>query len=889
MSVVNPQVGWLAAWVDTVSRHAVATLLCALALTLACAWYVGSTLGIDTGTENMIDEEVPFRQNDITFGRLFPQLSDQLVVVIDAPTPEDASAAAGSLAAVLSGPEQPFRDIYRPGSEEVFARAGLLYLDLEALYALSDRIVAAQPLLAQLAEQPDLAGLAAVLEQAASNPAMAAEGGSAEALADLLNRMAAVAEAQAEGRPLALSWQALVTGGLGQFAQARRFLLLRPDLEEGALQPAADAIRRLRGAAAELGLTEERGFRVRLTGPVALDHQELQAVQLGGSTAGILSLVLVALLLALGLRSGRLVFATIATLLVGLVWTAAFAALSVGRLNLISVAFAVLFIGLAVDFGIHACLRYREERRKGAGRPLVQAFSAVGGGIALSAICAAAGFFAFLPTDYLGLAELGLIAGAGMLIALLATFTVLPAILALLPLRRVAAPKADGRPEGGGGPPRMAPRTTLAVALILSLGALFAAPAVVFDFDPINLKDPNFESVETFFELARDPQSTPYRIDVVVEGEAAAQEMSEALHALPEVGTVMRLRDYVPRGQADKLVALDDLAFVVQPLLMAEVSRGAPDPAALAGAFDRLRALSARLAEAEGPLGAAAGRLERALDRLAEAQEAPAVELDDRLMRHFPDALERLQLALSPTRPIALEDLPEQLRARWQSGEMLRLEVQPATAIRDNEELRRFASAVLSVAPQATGAPTIISGAADAILQAFVTATALAFGAVLVILAITLRRPLEILLITLTLMLAALWTAGAAALLGIPFNFANIIALPLLFGLGVASAIHFVLRLREEGSGAAVLRSSTSSGVLFSALTTIAAFGSLAVSGHLGMASMGQLLTLAITVTLVATLIVLPAMIEVLQRRRTGEARTGKAGKARTGKGGGGA
>lgn len=857
-------------WIGGVRRRAGATLLVALAVTLACGWYVATRLGIDTGTENMIAEDVPFRQNDQVFDRLFPQFSDLLVVVIDAPTPEDASAAAEALAEALGGPDQPFRDIYRPGSEPIFAEAGLLYLDLETLYGISDRIVAAQPLLSLLAERPDLTGLARVLEQATARPEMLMQGDSADALADLLVRMATVAEAQTEGRPLALSWQALVTGDSGQLAEARRFLILRPELERGALQPAARAIDRVQSAAREAGLTPERGIRVRLTGPVALDHQELQAVQLGGSAAGALSLALVALLLAFGLRSPRLVLATVATLLVGLVWTAAFAAVTVGSLNLISVAFAVLFIGLAVDFGIHACLRYREEVRAEATAAMSRAFGAAGRGIGLSAVCAAAGFFAFLPTDYLGLAELGLIAGAGMLIALVATFTVLPAMLAVLPLRRVGPPRAGG----GRRLPRLAPRSTLATAAVLSLGAGFAAPGVVFDFDPINLKDPQFESVETFFELAGNPETTPYRIDVVVEGAAEAEVTARALRALPEVGGVRRLQDFVPRRQEDKLVALEDLAFVIQPLLLAEPTRGETQPQALATALGDLLALAERLGSGEGALGLSAARLALALETLEAAQRAPAAELDARLMRHFPAALQRLQTAVSPTRPIDLDDLPAEIRQRWQSGAVLRLEVRPATPIRDNAELRRFATAVLEVAPQATGAPVIITGAADAILRAFLTATGLAFAAVLLILGATLRRPSEIALIAATLVLAALWTAGAAALLGIPFNFANIIALPLLFGLGVASAIHFVLRLREEGSGEAVLRSSTSSGVLFSALTTIAAFGSLAVSGHLGMASMGQLLTLAITITLIATLVVLPAMIEVLRRPEKGRAQT---------------
>lgn len=817
------------------------------------------------GTEGMIAEEVPFRQSSISFEALFPQFSDTLVVVIEAPTPEDAAHASDALAASLTAQSGLFRDIYQPGSEAIFAEAGLLYLGLDELYALSDRLVAAQPLLGLLADRPDLAGLSLVLQQAIGQPDLLAEQEAAAALAALLDSMTAVAEAQAEALPLALSWQSLLAGDSDLLASSRRFLILRPELTEGALQPAAAAIDGLRAEAVALGLTAENGIEVRLTGNVALNHEELKAVELGGSTAGVLSLLLVALLLVGGLRSGRLVFAIVVTLLLGLIWTAAFATVTVGSLNMISVAFAVLFIGLGVDFGIHACLRYREEKRAERSAPLSAAFESAGPGILLSAICAAVGFFAFLPTNYRGLAELGLIAGGGMIVALIATFTVLPALLAVLPLRRVGPP----RHGGGRRLPRLPRAATLVAAVAATFGAAAAAPGGEFDFDPINLKDPAFESVGAFFELAEAIETTPYLIHVVSDDAAEAAALAERIAALSEVSSVRRLSDFVPNGQDDKLVVLDDLALLLQPLLLADPSREGRDPAALEASYARLSQMATAAAGLAAPVGPAATRLTAALEALSARQTSPAAELDERLMRHFPTALERLQTSLSVTEPIAQSALPPELLDRWQAANGAeRLEVRPTEPLRDNADLRRFANAVLAVAPQATGAPVIISGAADAILEAFILASSIAFVAVLAILTVVLRRPMEIALVSLTLLLAALWTAGAAALMGLSFNFANIIALPLLFGLGVASAVHFVLRLREEGDGEAVLRSSTSSAVLFSALTTMAAFGSLAISGHHGMASMGELLTLAITATLIATLVVLPAMIDLLSKRR---------------------
>ena len=212
MTAVNPRRDWLAGWLGRLQRRAWPLLLLASLFTAACLWYVAEGLGIDTGTNDMIASDVPFRQNDSRFDALFPQFSDTIVAIIEAPTQEDASQAAAALAMRLSSRPELFRDIYQPGGERVFAEAGLLYLDLEELYDLSDRLVAAQPLLGQLAARPDIGGLSQVLSQSMRQPQLLSEDEAAAALAGLLEGVAEVAEAQTDGQPLALSWQALIAG-----------------------------------------------------------------------------------------------------------------------------------------------------------------------------------------------------------------------------------------------------------------------------------------------------------------------------------------------------------------------------------------------------------------------------------------------------------------------------------------------------------------------------------------------------------------------------------------------------------------------------------------------------------------------------------------------------
>ena len=601
---------------------------------------------------------------------------------------------------------------------------------------------------------------------------------------------------------------------------------------------------------------------MRLTGGVALDQEELDSVEVGGKTAGALSLVLVALLLIVGLRSGGLVLATVATLLMGLIWTAGFAALTLGELNLISVAFAVLFVGLGVDFGIHMCLRYREELAGDAEKAeaIRRAGGAVGGALALSAMSAAAGFYAFLPTDYRGLADLGLIAGTGMFLALVANLTVLPALLALLP-------RPSPRPwqRLSTFPLQRVSRPVLAIAAILGIAAIFAVPLARFDFNPLNLKDPRTESVSTFLDLAADPDATPYVIKVLADDLEAAGAIADRVADAGLADRVIALSSFVPEDQAEKLIIVDDIAFFLGPVL----SPGEPPPAttdaerqqALARLRARLQAASAR----DDLVGLAAADLDAALTAVPGSDAA--AELERRLTVNLPRALDQLRTALEATE-VTLDDLPPELRRRWQAEDgSARVDIQPGISIVDNSDLRRFADAVLEVVPTASGGPIIVTEAGRVVLRAFLEATALAVVLISAILLVMLRRFADIVLVLVPLAFAALMTVAASVVLGLAFNFANVIVLPLLLGLGVSSSIHLVMRQREEGGGVSVLTSSTPRAVLFSSLTTIAAFGSLAVSGHRGMTSMGQLLTIAILFVLLATLVVLPSLMTFLGGR----------------------
>ncbi len=860
----------LGRWVDRVRRRAGWVLAAVALVTAAAGWIAATQLGMHTDTTEMLSEKLEWRQNYIAYKKAFPNLLGNMVIVVEAENPDIAEDGAMALADRLRGETDIFRYVLYLSGEPFFRRNGMLYLDVDELQDLADRLADAQPLLSTLAEDMSLRGLFGILAEASEE---VVEGDTEPGpLVRVFEAIATGVEAVVEGRPYTVSWTELMRGEDGHIDR-RQIILAKPRLDYGSFSPARAAVRTVRQAAADLGLDEARGVRVRLTGSAVIRQEELRSVSRGATIAGIISLVLVAGLLVVGLRSGRLVAATLITLIAGLVWTAAFAALAIGYLNLISVTFAVLFFGLAVDFGIQFCLRYREELGLGAGNAeaLRRAASRVGLAITLAAVTSAFGFLAFVPTDYVGLAELGIIAGVGMFIALFLNVTLLPAMLTVLPARAakggIALPL--GRlPEVVG----RRGRAILWFGAALSLVGLAIAPFAEFEFDPIKLKDPTTESVQTFLDLTRESDSSPYTVGYVRPDLDAAEALARRLEELPLVDKAITLRSFVPGNQEEKLAIIEGIALIMTPIFEFVEPMDPPTMAERREAVRKLRANVAPLATspAAGDLAPVAGRLAAALDRFAEGPgrtDEGLMRLEKTLIETLPNRLESLRVSLEAG-PVTVDDLPQALRERMMSADGRALvQVYPKEDMTDQRALRAFVEAVRSVAPDATDSPVVMLEAGDVVIGAFRQAGMLALGLIVLLLLATLRSVVDTALVLLPLALAGLLTVAATVVFDVPFNLANVIALPLLLALGVDFGIHLVLRFRETPSVGALLRSSTSRAVLFSALTTMCSFGSLAVSTHRGIASMGYLLTIALTLALVCTLLVLPALLSRLGRR----------------------
>lgn len=856
----------ITAWVAFVTRRPALILSLVLLSALVGLAYGAVTLGINTSTKDMLSEELPFRQNDRAMEAAFPELEEGLVAIVEADSAAVAETVAANLAVALTARHDVIDEVYYPEDSPFFRRNGLLYLDLPELEDLTDSLVDQSALLARLKADPSLRGLEDVVADAFAHSDQVNSSG----LATALQAMTTSVESLTDGAPQPLSWQALMTGNRGETDEdRRRVLLVRPPLDYGTLAPAKAAEEAVRETFAAVAAESLGAPRLRLTGSALMFQDELESLSEGMGLVGLIALAAVALLLWLGLGSWRAVVALLVSLFVGLCWTAAFAALAVGTLNLISVAFAVLFIGLSVDFGIHYLLRGSEAKAEGkdTASALVTAARRCGAVLGLCALSTAIGFYAFMPTSYRGLSELGLISGSAMFIAFVANLTVLPAILTLLGMnvvsRRVGLSHVVGAMDGIA---RRHAKAVVGAAVVLAVAAAFSLSSLRFDDDPLNLRDPDSPSVAALLAVMTDSRIQPYAAEILEPDLDAAGALSAELTALPAVAEVLSLLSLIPSEQSDKLAVIDDLNLFMGPVLADATPLPPPTEAERAKALeDMIATLDSGKDVDDVALTAAATDLADALRGLGTLDAAGLTLLDRLLLGDLPRRISLLEDSLG-AQPVDLESLPPDLSRRWLSADgQARVEVVPAKNLRDQAARLDFVETLQGLAPNVIGAPVISVEGGRAVIEAFFTATAIAFFGIFLLLWLRLRSLADCFLVMLPLVFAGLLTAAITVLIDLPFNFANIIVLPLLLGLGVDSGIHMVTRRRGLHEDTAAESDATQRAVMLSALTTVASFGALSLSSHVGTASMGLLLTIAIVLGLLATLLVLPAMLALLK------------------------
>jgi hopanoid biosynthesis associated RND transporter like protein HpnN len=828
-------------------------------LTVGAGYYTAQNFSINTDMNTLISPDLDWRKRDIAFDKAFDQ-ERLIIAVVEAPTPEFAGAATAAMEKKLVTNTTDFDSVHRLGAGEFFEKNGLLFLPTAEVQQMTGQFQSASPLVEILAGDPSIRGLTGALEtglQGVSRGQLPLDSTVRpfSLISDTIESVLKTGTAQ-------FSWRGLVSDQPLTDSDRRGFIEIKPILDFQALEPGKTATDAIRKAAVDLDIAGNYGARVRLTGPVPIANEEFATVQDGAAINGIVTITIVLIILWMALHSVKIIFAVFATLIAGLLVTTAVGLMMVGSMNLLSIAFAVLFVGLGVDFGIQFSVRYRSERYKGGDLQgaLIKAAEYCAVPLALAAMATAAGFLSFLPTDYKGVSELGKVAGAGMMIAFFASITLLPALLDLL--------NPPGEKEAVGYA-FLAPVDhfledkrywIIGGTLLVAVAGLPLLYFLQFDFNPMNLRNPKVESIATYLDLRKDPNTGANAVNILSPNEAAAKQVEARLAKLPEVARTISLNSFVPDEQPAKLKAIQAGAKILEPALNPDSVDAPPSDAENVAALKASAASLIKVAGSQtGPGAVAAKRLADDLTKVAAA--TPAVR--DKVQATF---VAPLQIAFAQLRglmqaaPVSLQTLPADLISSWTTKDgQVRVEAQPAGDPNDNDTLRKFAGAVLASEPLAVGGPISILKSGDTIVKAFIHAGFWALLSISVLLWLALRRVSDVLLTLVPLLVAGAVTLEICVLIGLRLNFANIIALPLLLGVGVAFKIYYVTAWRAGHTN--LLQSSLTRAIFFSALTTATAFGSLWLSPHPGTASMGKLLALSFIVTLAAVLLFQPALM----------------------------
>jgi uncharacterized protein len=851
---------WIESTVGFCIRYSRSVILAGLILAAAAAVYAGRHFAINTDINDLISAQLPWRQHEIDFQRAFPQTVELIIADVRAPTPEAVKAAARELEKALADKPNLFHSVTDQFDSPFFRRNGLLYLPPERIEHFTEPLAKAKPLIAGLVTDPSLRGLLRVLGQLLLSTQQDLV--PFEDLQRPLNAAAATLEDLARGEPAEFSWRVLSQGDPKPL-ELHRFVQVWPVLDHDALEPGGRATAAIRDIVSQTGIEQKFGADVSLTGPVVISDNEFSGVHEGIVLNSVVTGAIILAILWLALRSLRLVAAAVVTLAVGLLVTSAGGILMVGALNPISLAFAVLFVGLGADFAIQYTVRYRAERhdKNDLARALIGSADWVGIPLTLAAGAAAAGFLSFTPTAYTGLAQLGIIAGFGMVVAYTSSLTLLPALIRAVnpppepkPLNLPSLATADG----------FLTRHRIAVIITTVTIVVAGLPSLLwlhFNFDPLALEKQTSPALVSLYRLGKE---IPLSTAKVLVPPADVKDTVAKLAALPEVATTFTLASFVPAGQDQKLPIIKKARDAIAPALASPARPAPSDPENVTALEQSVSALQDIAGQNSGPAADAARRLAADLDKLAHGDTTQRARAADAFIRPLQVDLDDIGQSLSAA-PVTRDQLPADLVRDWIAPDgRARIEIWPKGNAGDNAAIDRFARAVLAVQPTATGVAIGSTEWGTTIVQAFAEAAGLALLSIAILLWIVLRRLTDVLVTLIPLIVAGLVTLEICALTRFELNYANIIALPVLLGVGVAFKIYYVTAWRRGESN--FLESVLTRAVFYSTLLTATAFGSLWLSNQPGISSMGKLLALSLVCTLASAALFQPALMGGLHR-----------------------
>jgi len=925
-----------------ISRYPRLILVLALLFSSISVLYSIRNITFLTGRDDLMPKNAPFQVDYRAYRAEFGD-QEEIVAVIESDDAGKSTRAADALYARLNEDKSVFREVFYPGGLPFFRTNGLLFMPLDDIRQLRATLTMAAPVLKDLAASPsvqtlfttltgqvdsylesgDPAALASLTYMltaldkgfasaslSAGSSASLSAGSSASLSAGSSASLSAGSPASSSdaGSPASssgagsvpersrregLSMDSFLKGGSDKPSMLERagrlqVITMLPVKEEESFVSSEKSIQTARSALNHiLKRPEFKGVTAGLTGVPVLEYEEMATSQRDLEIATLLSLALTVILLLFAFRGLLNVVAAMVSLIVGICLSFGFATAAVGHLNILSMVFAIMLIGLGIEYGIQVVLRYQEELKNGAsGQAAIETGLTTNiRSIIMAAATVAMAFATFAFTDFKGIAELGIIAAGGVFICVLATFTVLPAMLVLLEPFRKPAPSPAASPSQ---PPKhpffsmmfIHPRTVITATLLLSTACLYPAMTMRFDYNLMNLQAKGLQSVEYAYKLMRSKENSGYFAVVTASDKAEARSLTERLEKLSTVDHVVSPLTFVPEQQREKLAELAALRKImadVKPVPYEENLQVMALPAVFEsfhGRVERLtKSLEAQKALQARPVGAFLATLNSFFKALEKEKDKNALgmlrELQGGMFSELPDKLKMMKESLEAA-PIEESDVPPQLMRRFvgRNGKIL-LQVAPKQEIFEREPLQEFVAQVKGVFPHATGEPVMVFQSLTVLRDSYLEAFIYAFIGIAAILLINFRSIRYALIGTLPLAAGLLLMAGGMRLMGVSLNSANIIVLPLILGAGIDSAIYIINRYRQGSeTPAQVATGSAGIGVFLNALTILSSFGALMIAHHRGVFSIGAVMSLGMVASVTVFMVFLPALLTLWGKRQ---------------------
>jgi hopanoid biosynthesis associated RND transporter like protein HpnN len=867
-----------------------------------CVVYTVTHLGFNTSRSDLVGAEKRYHRNFLEYKEHF-QNQDELVTIVESGDPEKNREFIERLGRRLQAEPELFRDVFFKGD---FGSLGSKSLQLikkrEDLQRLDDTLAESVPMIERFAQVTNLNAMVRSINhefrwsgKSKNNEETRVEdhplAKSLPLLTSLLNQ-ASNSLLQAEPM-VAPNVSSLMLGGVGssgreylQFDEGRLFLLTTQPVSDELEKP---ALRRLRILVADIR-SKVPGVNVGITGKSVLEFDEMRQSRLDTTKATIVSLVVVTLIFIFGYQeTGRPIKATFC-LLIALGYTMGFTTLVVGHLNILTIAFVPMLVGLAIDFGVHLITRYEEELRLGHSNEesIRNALVYTGIGIFTGCLTTAGAFLAMGITEFKGIREMGIITGGGMLLSLIPMMTMLPALLLKGRQNVIDHERAvfgETKRERLERIWLSRPKRVLGVGLGLCVLAVFQIPKVYFDYNLLNLQTHGLEAVQFEHKLIHSGEKSVLFGAVIADSVSEAVAMEERVRQLPSVASVESMASYVSAGNQEKLAIIESIRERAASVNLPPVDQEPVDLEALNQGVSFLFSyvkLAIRSIEEKGKGEALKPKLMELASSIGQFQQIvrslPESEARERLTRFqtglFLSIHEMLDaIARQDTRSLlSLEDLPDVLKHRFigNDGRLL-VQVYPRSNVWERAHQEVFLKELRSLDedddndPIITGTPVQLYEYTELLKISYQEAALYALGAIVLLVLVHFRSLTTVLLALVPVFVGSIWLLGLMGWLGIPFNPANIMTLPLVIGIGVTNGIHILNRFHEEAHPS-MFAKSTGKAVLVSALTTMAGFGSLMLAQHQGITSLGYVMSIGVATCMLAGLGFLPCLLMLRHR-----------------------